>query len=29
MQQNNREIKHDVHGKGQDEIFYLPKHGET
>ena len=22
MQQNNREIKHDVYGKRQDEIFY-------
>ena len=24
-----REIKHDVYGKRQDEIFFLPKHGET
>jgi len=24
-----REIKHDVHDKRQDEIFFLPKQGET
>ena len=25
----NREIKHDVYGKRQDEIFFLPKDGES
>ena len=24
-----REVKHDVCGKRQDEISFLPKHGET
>ena len=24
-----REIKHEVYSKRQDEIFFLPKHGET
>ena len=26
---NIREIKHDVYGKRQDQISFLPKHGET
>jgi len=25
----NREVKHDVYGKRQDEIFFLPKDEET
>ena len=24
-----REVKHDVYGKRQDEISFLPEHGET
>ena len=26
---NFREVKHDVYGKRNDEIFSLPKHGKT
>ena len=25
----NRQVKHDVYGKRQDEISFVPKHGET
>ena len=29
MKIDNREVKHDVYGKRQDEIAFLPKKGET
>ena len=29
VSKHTREIKHEVYGKRQDEIFFLPKQGET
>ena len=26
---HNKEIKHEIYGKGQDEISLRPEHGET